>query len=102
MGIRTVVIWCPNWSLVAAGLADVPSAVLRANRVTACSPPAREEGVKLRQRRREAEAACYALVFVPDDPVRDIRAFEPVVTAISEFTPRVEITRPGVCSLPAR
>src|SRR5579871_2666312 len=101
MAIRTVVIWCPNWSLVAAGLAGVPSAVLRANRVVSCSPSARDEGVRLRQRRREAEAACYDLVFVPDDPVRDLRAYEPIVTAISEFTPRVEITRPGVCSLPA-
>jgi protein ImuB len=102
MSVRTVVIWCPNWSLVAAGLADVPSAVLRGNRVVSCSPPARAEGVRTGQRRREAEAACYDLVFVPDDPVRDVRAFEPLVTAISEFTPRVEITRPGVCSLPAR
>ncbi|MGH9172496.1 MAG: DNA polymerase Y family protein [Acidimicrobiales bacterium] len=102
MSVRTLVVWCPNWSLVAAGMAGVPSAVLRANRVVSCSPSARAEGVRPRQRRREAEAACYDLVFVPDDPVRDVRAFEPVVTAISQFTPRVEITRPGACSVPAR
>jgi protein ImuB len=102
MSIRTVVVWCPSWPLVAAGLADVPSAVLRANRVVACSHAAREEGVKLKQRRREAEAACYDIAFVADDPVRDLKAFEPVVSAVAEFTPRIEITRPGVCSLPAR
>jgi protein ImuB len=100
--IRTLVVWCPNWPLVAAGLADVPSAVLRGNRVTVCSGAARAEGVRLGQRRREAEAACSGLVFAPDDVARDVRAFEAVVSAVASFTPRVEVSRPGVCSLPAR
>jgi len=100
--IRTLVVWCPDWPLVAAGLADSPSAVLRGNRVTACSPPARTEGVRLRQRRREAEAACPGIVFLGEDVGRDVRAFEAVVSAVAAFTPRVEVNRPGVCSLPAR
>jgi protein ImuB len=99
---RTLVVWCPTWPLVAAGLADVPSAVLRGNRVTACSAVARSEGVRIGQRRREAEAACPGLVLVADDVARDVRAFEPVVSAVATFTPRVEVSRPGVCSLPAR
>jgi protein ImuB len=99
---RTVVVWCPDWPLVAAGLAGVPAAVMKANRVVACSAPARAEGVRLRQRRREAEAACPGLEIVSEDPGRDVRAFEVVVSAIARFTPEVEITRPGVCSLPAR
>jgi protein ImuB len=41
-------------------------------------------------------------VFVPDDVARDVRAFEPIVNAIATFTPRVEVSRPGVCSLPVR
>jgi protein ImuB len=100
--IRTLVVWCPSWPLVAAGLAGVPSAALRGNRVTACSPVARAEGVRLGQRRREAEAACPGLVFAADDMGRDVRAFEEVVSAVATFTPRVEVSRPGVCSLPAR
>ncbi|MHB8244245.1 MAG: DNA polymerase Y family protein [Acidimicrobiales bacterium] len=99
---RTVVVWCPDWPLVATGMAGRPSAVLQANRVVACSGPARAEGVRLRQRRREAEAACLGLVFVGDDPGRDVRAFEAVLAAIARFTPEIEVTRPGVCSLPAR
>jgi protein ImuB len=99
---RTLVVWCPDWPLVAAGLADVPSAVLRANRVTVCSAAARAEGVALRQRRREAEAACPQLVLVAEDVGRDVRAFEAVVSAVASFTPRVEVSRPGVCSLPVR
>ncbi len=99
---RTVVVWCPDWPLVAAGLVAEPSAVLKANRVVACSGPARSEGVRLRQRRREAEAACPGLVFVSEDLGRDVRTFEAVVSAVGRFTPQVEVTRPGVCSLPAR
>jgi protein ImuB len=102
MSVRTLVIWCPSWPLVAAGMADLPSAVLRGNRVTVVSPAARDEGVRIRQRRREAEAACPGLVFADDDPSRDVGAFEAVIAVIGEFTPRVEVTRPGVCSLPAR
>jgi protein ImuB len=100
--IRTLVVWCPDWPLVAAGLADRPSAVLHGNRVVACSPLARAEGVRLRQRRREAEAACPELLFTEEDMARDVRAFEAVVSAVATFTPRVEVSRPGVCSLPVR
>jgi protein ImuB len=99
---RTLVVWCPTWPLVAAGLADVPSAVLRGNRVTACSAIARADGVRIGQRRREAEAACPGLVLAPDDVARDVRAFEAIVSAVAVFTPRVEVTKPGVCSLPVR
>lgn len=102
MPSRTLVVWCPDWPLVAAGLVGQPSAVLRANRVVATSPPARQAGVRLSQRRREAEAACPGLVFVADDVGRDARSFERVVSAVAAFTPQVELTRPGVCSLAAR
>ena len=100
--MRTLVVWCPRWPLVAAGLERVPAAVLRGNRVVAVSEPARAEGVRLRQRRREAEAVCPGIVLVREDPVGDLRAFEPVVSAVGELTPVLELTRPGVCSLPVR
>ncbi len=99
---RTLVVWCPDWPLVAAGLAGGPAAVLRANRVVACSASARQEGVRLRQRRREAEAACPGLVIAAEDPARDVRAFEAVVSAVAVFTPRLEVSRPGVCSVAVR
>jgi len=100
--VRTLVVWCPDWPLVAAGLAGRPAVVLAANRVIASSGPARAEGVRLGQRRREAQACCPELVVVAEDAARDARSFEPVVLAIAGFTPRVELTRPGVCALPAR
>ncbi len=100
--VRTLVVWCPDWPLLAAGLADRPAVVLAANRVIASSAPARAEGVRLGQRRREAQACCPELVVVGEEPARDARSFEHVVIAVAGFTPRVEITRPGVCALPVR
>lgn len=99
---RTAVVWCPDWALVSAGTVAQPSAVLRANRVVASSPAARHEGVRLGQRRREAEGACPGLLFVEDDPLGELRSFEKVLRAITSFTPSVELTRPGVCCLAVR
>jgi protein ImuB len=58
--------------------------------------------VKRGQRRRQAQACCSGLAVVAADPARDVRLFEQVVSAVAAFTPRVEVTRPGVCSFPAR
>ena len=100
---RTLVVWCPDWPVVATALpADQPVAVLASGRVLACSPVARIYGVEAGLRRRQAEARCPSLVVVDHDPGRDARAFEPVVAAIEAVAPRVEVTRPGVCSVATR
>ena len=63
MPVRTLVVLGRDWPVVAAGVApDEPAAVLRANRVTACSPAARRDGVVVGQRRREAQSRCPGLV----------------------------------------
>jgi len=76
--------------------------IVAANKVIASSAAARAEGVRLGQRRREAQACCPELVVVAEDEERDARSFEPVVLAVAGFTSQVELTRPGVCALPAR
>jgi protein ImuB len=101
--MRTLVVWCPDWPVVAAGLpAQVPAAVFHANRVVACSAAARADGVRRGQRRREAQSRCPELVVETHDPGRDARVFEPVVAAVETFAPRVELTRPGTCALATR
>jgi protein ImuB len=101
--VRTLVVWCPDWPVVATGLPpELPVAVLAAGRVLACSAPARAEGVAVGLRRRAAESHCPGLVVVEHDPVRDTRAFEPVVAAVESFAPRVEVTRAGMCSVATR
>jgi protein ImuB len=104
---RTMLVWCPDWPVAAAGLIEdipihEPVAVLAANRVLACSEAARAEGVRRGLRKREAQGRCPRLVVLEHDPARDARAFEPVVAAIEELAPGVEVVRPGAGALTAR
>ncbi len=102
-GLRTLVVLCPDWPVVASGVPSQSMAVVvEANRVIACSPSARAEGVRRGLRRREAQARCPGLEVIKVDQGRDARAFEPVVAAIESFTPGIEVVRPGVVALGTR
>ncbi|MDQ7905909.1 DNA polymerase Y family protein [Phytohabitans sp. ZYX-F-186] len=105
--MRTLLVWCPDWPVVALDLvegipATGPVAVVRANRVIACSEAARAEGVKRGLRKREAQGRCPRLTVVEHDPDRDARAFEPVVAAVEELVVGVEVVRPGSCAMAAK
>lgn len=104
---RTLVLWCPDWPVTAAGAdLDAPAAVLEgegARRVVvACSPAARESGVRRGQRIRDAQRLCPALAALPRDPALESREFEPVVAAAEELAAAVEVVRPGLIALSAR
>jgi protein ImuB len=100
---RMVVVWCPDWPVAAAGAPpDSLTAVVHANRVVACSKAARAEGVRPGLRRREAQGRCPELELLAHDPARDARAFEPVLAAVEQLTPWVEVLQPGECAFPAR
>src|SRR5215475_14504121 len=105
--MRTMLLWCPDWPVLAAALLDGVDphgavVVLHANRVVVCSPAARTEGVRRGLRKREAQARCPHLIVVEQDLGRDARAFEPVVSAVEEVAPGVEVIRPGAAALAAR
>jgi protein ImuB len=105
--MRTLMLWCPDWPVLAAAFIDgvdphQPVAVLHANRVVVCSPAARADGVRRGLRKREAQGRCPQLVVVEHDPGRDARAFEPVLAAVEELAPGVEVVRPGAAALAAR
>jgi protein ImuB len=105
--VRTLLLWCPDWPVVAAEIVDgihaaAPVVVLRANRVVACSTAARAEGIRRGLRRREAQSRCPGLTVLDHDPGRDARAFEPVLAAVEEVAAGVEVVRPGVCALAVR
>ena len=101
--VRTMVVWCLDWPVVAAGVdPGSPVAVVHANRVVASSAAARQLGVQRGLRRREAQGRCPELVVIERDPAREARLFEPVVSAVETFTPRIEITRPGRCRFATR
>lgn len=101
--VRTLVAWCPDWPVVALGRPlDEPVAVVHANRVVAASPAARRAGVARGLRRRVAQSRCAELAVLERDEAREARAFEPVLAALDDVTPRVEVTRPGTCAFAMR
>ena len=104
--MRVMVVWCPDWSVVAAlDEADrslrSPAAVLSANVVEVCNGPARAEGVRRGQRRRDAQARCPELVLLPANADRDARAFEPVLAIVEDLRPGVAALRPGLLAVRA-
>jgi len=101
MTMRTMLLWCPDWPIVACGV-DGPVAIMHANRVVACSAEARADGVRRGLRKRDAQARCPSLRVVEHDPGRDMREFEPVVAAVEQLVAGVAVLRPGVCAFAAR
>ncbi|PWV70510.1 protein ImuB [Prauserella marina] len=102
---RMLVLWCPDWPVVAAAAtagvpAHLPAAVFAGNRVVACSAVARSNGVRRGMRRREAQARCPDVEVFAEDPGRDARLFEPVAAAVEELIVGVEVVRPGVVAVP--
>ncbi|MFT4212687.1 MAG: DNA polymerase Y family protein [Microbacterium sp.] len=107
MAVRSLVVWCPDWPVIALereGVAAVgePLVVIEKNVVVACSAAARAEGVRRGQRRRDAQARCAGVRVVAADTARDHRLFAPLVAALEERAPHVQILRPGLCALKAR
>lgn len=101
--VRMVTVWCPDWPVVAAGCRpDIPAAVMRAHRVVARTPAAADEGVVIGQRRRQAQQRCPHIQLFDDDSARDAREFEPIVRAVAELAPRVDVVEPGWLSVAAR
>src|SRR4029450_11794494 len=98
-----VVVWCPDWPVVAAGAPpDSLTAVIHANRGVACSPAARAGCAGPSSARREPQRRSPELELLAHDPARDARAFEPVLVALEQLTPWVEVLQPGECAFPSR
>lgn len=106
---RVMVIWCPDWPIVAAVTelelpVTAPVAVIDHGEVYACSQAARADGVRRGMRRRDASARCPELVTVGHNPARDLTTFESVLGLIEQTSSTVMPIRPGLCALnaPAR
>ncbi|MCW2748647.1 MAG: polymerase [Nocardioidaceae bacterium] len=106
---RFMVLWCPDWPVVAAMNdedlpAHMPVAVFAKGQVFACSAAARRDGVRRDMRQRDAQSRCPDLVVLDHRPDVDARAFEAVLAAVEALSPGVSPIRPGLCALrvPAR
>lgn len=106
---RFIVLWCPNWPILAAradsreGITDTrPIALSRGHYITACSVEAAAEGVHPGQRVREAQASCTTLQLLSEQPERDQRLFDTVLTHLSHTVARVSVLEPGLIACQAR
>ncbi|HEV2344607.1 MAG TPA: DNA polymerase Y family protein, partial [Actinocrinis sp.] len=70
--------------------------------VVACSPAARQAGVRRGQRVRDAQRLCPSLTVHPRDEQAEARTFEPVVAVAEGLAAAVEVVRPGLIALGAR
>ena len=107
--VRSLVLWVPDWPVVALTREDAsppdpaqPIAVLDHGVVASCSDAARADGVRRGQRRRDAQARCPGLRIAEADPLRDQRAFAPLIARVEALAPGVQLVRPGLCALRAR
>jgi len=104
---RTMVAWIPDWPITAVRRSEQlpvgrPLALVDKGIIFACSSEARAEGVKRGLRVREAQARCPELTVLAYEPAHDSRSFEPVITAIEEMMPGVQLLRPGTCAIRSR
>ncbi len=101
---RIMMLWCPDWPITAALRehavpADTALVLVDRGEVFACSPAARQDGVRRGLRIREAQARSTGLVSLPYDPSLDERTFEPVTAAVETIMPGVQVIRPGLCAI---
>lgn len=100
---RITVVSCRSWPVIGCGhRLDDLAAVFVGNRVVASSRAARQFEVTVGLRRREAQRRAPGLTVLAPDPAAEARAFEPVLRALEDITPRLEIDRPGLCSFLTR
>jgi protein ImuB len=101
--VRSLAVCVPDFEAVAVGRpASTPVVVVHGNRIRAVSPAAREHGIVGGLRRREAQSRCPSVEVHELDESRDVRAFEPVLSALEELAPRIEVLAPGRCVIPTR
>ncbi|HEY6635884.1 MAG TPA: DNA polymerase Y family protein, partial [Acidimicrobiia bacterium] len=70
------------------------------DRVTGATAEVLAAGVTLGMPRREAEALAPFATVLPRDLGDEIRRFEPVVAAVEDLVPRVEVVGPGLLYVP--
>lgn len=92
--------WFPMWSLTRSDAPSDEPVLVVGDRVTGASEEVLETGVVLGMPRSEAEALAPFATVLTRDPGEEARRFEPVVSAIEDLVPRVEVVSPGLIYVP--
>ncbi|GAA2173902.1 DNA polymerase Y family protein [Agrococcus versicolor] len=104
---RIAVLRVPDWSVEVARAAGelpggVPVATTHLHRIVACDDLAREAGVRVGQRVRDAQAGAPSLVLADADAVGEVLAFAHVIRAVEGVVPGVQGLGDGALALPMR
>ena len=99
---RTLVLWVPLWSVIAAqwhddhadAVAGRSVAIVHKGVVQECSPEASHAGVRAGLKRREAHRRCPEIVCVPHSTHRDNAVFERVIIALGDTVPHHTLLQP--------
>ncbi len=97
--------WWPEWSLRRQDAPPYsPSFVVQPGaggfRVVTANTAARSSGIAQGMPRREAEGLCPGAVVLERDLGAETIDFEPVVVAIEDLVPKVEVVEPGLVFVP--
>jgi protein ImuB len=93
-------VWFPMWSLTRPDAPPDEPVLVVDDRVTGATAEVLAAGVTLGMPRREAEALAPFATVLPRDLGDEIRRFEPVVAAVEDLVPRVEVVGPGLLYVP--
>lgn len=100
---RVLVLWFPDWPAAVHRDADpeqTPLAVIESGAVLACTPAARNLGVRRGMRKRDAQANCPELLLRDRDLPLEVALFDEVMLTLNEHAIGVTVLRPGLCALP--
>ncbi|AKU16041.1 DNA polymerase Y family protein [Luteipulveratus mongoliensis] len=105
--LRVLLVWCPDWSVVAVQRSqginpDDQLALVDKGVVVACSATAQAEGVTPGLRVRQAQHRCPDMTVLPHDPALELQVFEPIMRAIEETVPGVHLVRAGLAAVRAK
>ena len=107
---RSLVLWCPQWSIVAAyqdeSLSEIvpgiPVALLHGGVLTQCSTEATQAGVRVGMKRRDAHLICPTIVMAATDSARDHISFQRIIIDLATYVPQHSLISPGLVAFPAR
>jgi protein ImuB len=107
---RSLVVWCPQWSLVAAYQDDslpeitpgIPAALVHKGAIAQCSKEAGEAGVRVGMKRRDAHLTCPSIVLAASDAHRDHASFQRVIIDLIACVPQHSLIAPGLVAFHAR
>lgn len=100
---RILAFVCRDWPITAAGRETSDHVVIVQNNiVVACSAAARDAGVSVGLRRREAQSRLPDVEVLSGDFVKEHQMFEPLVVALESVATTVELLRPGICLIETR